>query len=262
MPYLTINDAQLYFEDEGTGQTLLFLHGWGTSGRIWGAQQAELVHDFRVVTLDWRGCGRSDRPTVGNTMKGVIADLVAFIRALELSQPIVIGVSMGATFATELAMDHPELLGGVVAVDGPAYWPAQGMPLPKIIHEMLYNRVSFAAEWVPNWFAPNTSPALIDWTVRQILDAGVYIDEQFHVFAEYDPRPRLPELRTPIHYLHGELDAEIPVEVAQACAAHTPGAGVTVIQGAGHMPQQEKPAEFNAALRNALAGFASDSLTD
>lgn len=257
MPYRTIDDTQLYYEDEGAGQPLLFLHGWGTSGRIWGAQQAELVHDFRVVTLDWRGCGRSDRPAAGNTLEGVVADLAAFIRELGLERPIVVGVSVGATFATELALADPDLLGGVIAADGPAYWPAQGMPLPEIIHEMRYNRVSFAAQWVPNWFAPGTSPALIDWTVRQILDAGVYIDEQFHAFAEYDPRPRLPGLRTPIHYLHGALDAEIPVEVARVCAACTPGAGVTVIEGAGHMPQQEKAAEFNAALRSAVAGFTT-----
>ncbi len=43
MPYLTVDDTQLYYEDEGAGQPLLFLHGWGTSGRAWGAQQAELV---------------------------------------------------------------------------------------------------------------------------------------------------------------------------------------------------------------------------
>lgn len=145
----------------------------------------------------------------------------------------------------------------MVAADGPAYWPAQGMPLLRqIVDSLRYDRVNSVSQWVPNWFAPGAPPALIDWTIRQILDSGVYIDEQFHLFAEYDPRPRLPGLRTPIHYLHGELDAQIPVEVARACATLTPGARVTVIQGAGHMPHQERPARFNQALREAMAGFA------
>ncbi|MFD0384990.1 alpha/beta fold hydrolase [Streptomyces stramineus] len=75
---------------------------------------------------------------------------------------------------------------------------------------------------MPEWFAPGTAPALIDWTVRQILDSGVYIDEQLDVFATYDPRPRLPGLTVPVHYLHGELDAPIPPEVAWTLAALTP----------------------------------------
>ncbi|NKY84227.1 alpha/beta fold hydrolase [Nocardia veterana] len=256
MPYLTVDDVRLYYEDQGAGRPLLFVHGWGTSGRVWGAQQAELVNEFRVVTVDWRGCGRSDRPVTGNTLPGVVADLVELIARLGLEHPIVVGSSVGATFATELALAHPDLLGGVVAVDGPAYWPGQGMPLAEIIDGMRYRRAEFVANWVPNWYAPGTASALIDWTVRQILDSGVHIDELFRAFASYDPRPRLPLLRTPIHYLHGELDAEIPVAVARVCAALTPGAGVSVIAGAGHMPQQERAAEFTAALRRAIAGFA------
>ncbi|WP_227984628.1 alpha/beta fold hydrolase [Nocardia spumae] len=254
MPYLTVNHTQLYYEDQGSGQPLLFLHGWGTSGRVWGAQQADLVPDFRVVTLDWRGCGRSARPAAGNTFAGAVADLVEVIEQLNLYRPVVIGSSVGAAFATELALAHPDLLGGVIAVDGPAYWPGQGMPLAEIIDEMRYRRAEFLSTWVPNWYAA-ASPVLVDWTIRQILDSGVYIDELFHACATYDPRPRLPLLRTPIHYLHGELDAEIPVEVARVCAALTPGAAVTVIDGAGHMPQQERAAEFNAALRSAVAAF-------
>ena len=256
MPYLTVGDrTQLYYEDQGAGLPLLFVHGWGTSGRVWGTQQAELTGEFRVVTVDWRGCGRSDRPAAGNTVAGVVDDLVTLVDELGLHRPVVIGSSVGATFATELALAHPGLLGGVVAVDGPAYWPGRGMPLQRIISRMRYQRPAFVTEWVSNWFAPGASPVLADWTVRQILDSGVYIDEHFHAFAAYDPRPRLPLLRTPIHYLHGELDAEIPLEVPRTCAARTPGAGVTVIPGAGHMPQQERPAEFTAALRSALAGF-------
>ncbi|MFD0384991.1 alpha/beta fold hydrolase [Streptomyces stramineus] len=62
MPYLDVNDTTLYIEDEGSGPALLFLHGWGTSGRVWGGQLREFVRDHRVVTVDGRGCGRSARP--------------------------------------------------------------------------------------------------------------------------------------------------------------------------------------------------------
>ena len=254
MSRLQVNGADLYYEDEGSGRPLVFLHGWGTSGRVWHAQLPEFVRDHRVVTLDWRGCGRSSRPAAGNTIAGVVADLTAVFDALAIEDPVVIGSSIGAVFATELALRHPERAGRVVAVDGPAYWPSTGMvdKLAELRASLVNDRAGTLAGWVPNWYAPGTSPALIDWTIRQILDSGVYIDDLIAECGGYDPRHQLPSLRVPITYLHGELDAEIPVEVAENCAALSPDAKLTVIEGSGHMTQQENPAEFNAALRAAL----------
>jgi pimeloyl-ACP methyl ester carboxylesterase len=265
MPYLDVNQTTLYYEDTGdpapgvpaerarTGQPLLLLHGWATSARTWGAVLPELVGGHRTVALDWRGCGRSGRPVHGNDVDGVVADLVAVIEALALERPVVVGSSIGGTFATELGLRHADRVGGVVSVDGPAYWPSTGMPIDRLLAGLRDNRAGTVADWVPNWYAPGAHPALIDWTVRQILDSGVYIDAHVEQAARYDPRPRLPELRVPIQYIHGERDAEIPLDVPRSCAALTPGAEVTAIAGAGHLPHQERPAEFVAALRAALA---------
>ncbi|MCF3102290.1 alpha/beta hydrolase [Streptomyces roseoverticillatus] len=257
MPGLDVNDTTLYYEDEGTGPALLFLHGWGTSGRTWGAQLPGFVRDHRVVTVDWRGCGRSARPSRGNTTSGVVSDLVALIGALRLDRPVVIGSSVGGTFATELGVRRPDLIRGVVPVGAPGYWPStQAQAQTELVAALRRDRAGTVADWVPGWYAPGTAPALIDWTVRQILDSGVYIDEHQATAAGYDPRPALPGLQVPIHYLHGELDTAIPVEVPRACAALTPGAEVSVIAGSGHMPHQELPDRFNAALRAALARMA------
>ena len=73
--------------------------------------------------------------------------------------------------------------------------------------------------------------------------------------ARYDPCSRLGELAVPVTFLHGELDAEIPREVPEQCAALIPGAEVTLIEGAGHISQQDQPAPFNGALRTALRHF-------
>lgn len=253
MPYLTVNNASLYYEDDGAGQPLLFVHGSGTSGQVWGAQQREFVADHRVVVPDRRGCGRSARPAAGNTMDGLVADLAELIRALDLHRPVVIGSSSGSTYAIELALRHPDLLGGVVAVDNSGHFAAENMDLDAVWARLQQDRAGFYAGWVPNWFAPGTSPALIDWTVRQILDSSIFAEEHLRDFTTYDPRPALPTMRVPLQYLHGELDAEIPVSVPYACAALAPGAGVVVVPGAGHICQQDHPAAFNAALRTALA---------
>ena len=68
MAYVTVNGTDLYYEDHGEGQPVVFLHGWGTSGRVWGAQLPGLIRDHRVPTVDWRGCGRSSRPRTSHSM--------------------------------------------------------------------------------------------------------------------------------------------------------------------------------------------------
>ncbi|WP_031464498.1 alpha/beta fold hydrolase [Sciscionella sediminilitoris] len=251
MAFLDIDGIALHYTENGTGEPLLFLHGWGTSGRVWDAQLPEFVRDHRVLTLDWRGCGRSDQPAQGNDHEQVCADLLAVFDALGIRAAALIGSSIGAAFSTEFALRHPERVTQLVAVDGPAYWGAEG-DLGELRQRLATARAATLAEWVPGWYAPGTAPALIGATERMILESGVFIDAHFDWLAGYDPRPALPGLAVPVSYVHGALDPQIPLAVAEHCAALTPGARLRVIEQAGHMPQLERPAEFNATLRALL----------
>jgi non-heme chloroperoxidase len=160
MPYITLKNLDLHYEDteEGEDLPLLFLHGWGTSGQVWGAQLKECREKHRVVSIDWRGRGRSDRPSTENDLDGVVEDIAELIQRLDLDGAVVIGSSIGAIFATELALRHPEVVTGVVSVDGTAYWASENMDLEMLKGELTKNRPAFLAEWVPNWFSPCTAP--------------------------------------------------------------------------------------------------------
>jgi non-heme chloroperoxidase len=254
MPLVKVYDTNLYYEDYGndSGPPLLFLHGWGTSSRVWGAQQVEFVERRRVVTVDWRGCGRSEATSAGNDLEGAVADIEAVIAALDLNLPVLIGSSLGAVFAMETALKSPHLLSGVVTVDGPGFWPSQGMDLASVLDGLHANRAGFVSDWVAHWFTPEAPRPLVEWTIRQVLDSSPFIDEHFPIFTTYDPRPRLGDLKVPIAYLHGELDPEIPASVSAECARMTPRATVGIIPGSGHIPHQERPTAFNQVLRQAL----------
>ena len=254
MPYATVNGIELFYEDNGAGGPVVFLHGWGTSGRVWGAQIADLVSEHRVITLDWRGCGRSDHPATGNSVAGNTADILALIDVLGLERPALVGSSIGASFAIAVALAAPERIGGVVSIDGPGYWPAEGMTerLRKLRAALLADRAGTLAEWVPNWYGPAVGPPTHEWTIRQILDSGVFIDELLTEMMTFDPREIIGDLTVPITFLHGRLDAEVPLKVSQTLAALAPRGEIHVIEGVGHMPHQEQPAAVTTALRAAL----------
>jgi non-heme chloroperoxidase len=258
MTFITIDHTEIYYEDIGAGPALVLAHGWGTSARVWNAQLAGLADDHRVVALDERGCGRSGRPAHSNTIARNAQDLLDLCAALELDAPVLAGNSIGATYAIEAALIAPDAIGGVVAIDGPAHWAAQSMTdqLAGLREALVRDRAATLEQWVPNWFGPAVGDGMQAWTIRQILDSGPHIDALFDEHACYDPRVALPDLAVPAVFVHGRLDAEIPLAVARECAALVPGAQLVVIEDAGHMAHQEQPLAVNAALRRFVATSA------
>jgi non-heme chloroperoxidase len=252
MRYLTItNSVDLYYEDAGEGPPVVLIHSWGTSARMWNAQLADLTTDHRVISYDWRGCGRSSHPAGGNTIAQNAADLIELCAALQLHSPVLVGHSVGAIFATEAALAEPAAVGGVLAIDGPGYWGTQ------VAHRLTGIRTALAADrakvitaWVPGWYGPAADEALHAWTIRQILDSGPYIDELFDEQAAYDPRPSLAKPHVPIRYLHGSLDTQVPLEVSRQLASIAPAEDdLVILDNAGHMPHQEQPARVSNAIR-------------
>ncbi|MFD8571486.1 alpha/beta fold hydrolase [Streptomyces sp. NPDC059639] len=254
MAYTTVNGITLHYEDLGTGRPLVFLHGWGTSGRVWDAQAADLMTDHRVITLDWRGCGRSERPADGYTLAQLTSDVLAFIDVLELDRPVLIGSSIAGAFTLEAALAAPDRIGAIVPVDaGVHHFSGLQDAMDKLLTDLRADRAGTLADFVPHWYRPGASAAMIDWTVRQLLESTFRIDGLVVDQAGYDPRGRVANLRVPTHFLHGELDTEVPLSVPRELTTLIPGARLTVIDGAGHMSQQDQADRFTTALRAALA---------
>ncbi len=101
MPSLTVateNDApiEIHYEDHGSGQPILLIHGYPLNGNSWERQERDLLaHGYRVISYDRRGFGRSSQPTVGYDYDTFAADLHALIEHLDLSNMVLVGFSMG-----------------------------------------------------------------------------------------------------------------------------------------------------------------------
>ncbi len=98
---------------------VFLLHGLSSNALVW-SRLAPLLRGRRVVALDQRSHGLSDRPETGYSAAELVADAAHAITALDLGRPLVAGHSWGATVALELAATHPELASGLVFVDGPS----------------------------------------------------------------------------------------------------------------------------------------------
>ncbi|MEV8181043.1 alpha/beta hydrolase [Specibacter sp. NPDC078692] len=101
MAYVTVGtqnstDIELYYEDHGTGQAVLLIHGYPLDGHSWERQTRELLEaGYRVITYDRRGFGQSSKVTTGYDYDTFAADLNAVIETLDLSDVVLVGFSMG-----------------------------------------------------------------------------------------------------------------------------------------------------------------------
>jgi peroxiredoxin len=101
VPYLTVGsenstDIQLYYEDHGSGQPVVLIHGYPLDGHSWEKQSAELLAaGYRVITYDRRGFGRSSQPTTGYDYDTFAADLKVLLDTLDLTDAVLVGFSMG-----------------------------------------------------------------------------------------------------------------------------------------------------------------------
>lgn len=96
MPYVDVAPGvRMAYEDRGTGRPIVFVHGWGGSGDVWDYQVLDLADQFRVITVDLRGHGVSDKPWGDYGYATFCADLATLMRELSLEDVTLVGWSMG-----------------------------------------------------------------------------------------------------------------------------------------------------------------------
>lgn len=107
MAYFVHEDCNLHYEEYGHGAPLLLVHGLGSSTLDWEKQIPVLSVHYRLIVVDVRGHGRSDKPRGPYSIEGFSADLIALIDHLDLGPVHLVGWSMGGMIAFQLAVDEP-----------------------------------------------------------------------------------------------------------------------------------------------------------
>lgn len=111
------NGIDVHYYRAGGGPPVVLAHGFTDNGQCWAPLAPGLVGDYDLVMYDARGHGRSDAPPTGYGIGDRVADLVGVVDALDLTDPVLVGHSMGGTTVASVAAAHPDLPRGVVLED-------------------------------------------------------------------------------------------------------------------------------------------------
>jgi pimeloyl-ACP methyl ester carboxylesterase len=111
---VSANGLRVYYEEAGDGPPLILLHGGTATGRMWQPQIPAFAGQFRVLTPDSRGHGRTDNPAGALSYRVMADDLAAFASAVGAHRPLLYGYSDGGQIALEVGMRHPDLARALV----------------------------------------------------------------------------------------------------------------------------------------------------
>ena len=262
--YLTVQVSgrghRLYFEEAGQGCPLLCLHTAGAHSSQFRHLMcdAAVTDRFRVVAFDMPWHGKSNPPVGWQTEEYRLTSrfyvdiIMAFIDALGLERPVVMGCSMGGRVVIRLARVHGGRLGGVIGLEGsdtPEPWYDSSWT-----EHPSFDTGPFCSALVSGLCAPQSPPeyrAETLWHYHQGA-AGVFRGDM-HFFrteeSEFaDDTGTIDTDSCPVWLMTGAYDYSCTPEATRRTAARIPGAGTVIMDDLGHFPMSENPALFRGYL--------------
>ncbi len=258
------DSVQIAYTMAGTADTtLLFVHGWCINKSFWQAQVAAFSQQYKVVALDLPGHGQSGSNRTNFTMQAYGQDVVALINHLQLTNVVLVGHSMGGDIILEAALSKPEAIAGFVGVDNfkdvkPAYTPQEEQGIAQLISMLKQNYQQVAVGFSSNFLFQPSTDSLVRQNVTQAIananpEVSIAALEAVLAYAAQEPA-KLQQLKHKLYLINSDAIPNNEAALEQYCAA---GHGLLNIGPTGHYPMNERPAQFNKLLKNALAGIAS-----
>jgi 3-oxoadipate enol-lactonase len=257
-----IAGTEISYEKEGTGPAVLFLHAFPLSMVMWDAQMAAFERTHTVVRFDDRGFGGSARGTGPLTMERVADDAAALLDHLGISTAVVVGCSMGGYAALAFVRRHLIRLSGLVLVDtrsGADTEEARKNRALLAARVLAEGPAAVAEAFLPKLVGETSRkqrPALVE-SVREIIlgnSPGGIADALMGLAARADSGPTLKQIQVPTLVLCGAEDVLTPPSDSEALARGIASSRLEIIPRAGHLANLENPEEFNAVLKDFLAG--------
>jgi pimeloyl-ACP methyl ester carboxylesterase len=230
-----------------------------SDSREWRRQIEDLSDEFTVVAWDAPGCGRSSDPPESFRWPDYAECLAAFVQALGLGKPHVLGLSFGSVLALELSRQNPSLPKTLILASAYAGWKGSLPPeaveqrLEQVLHDLAQPAEELVQAWIPTLLTEGTPASVVD-ELAEIM-SGFHPSgsaTMVRSFAGADLREFLPHIVVPTLLLYGDRDVRAPLDVTRALHTAIPNSQLVVMAGVGHQSNMEAPKRFNDEVRSFL----------
>lgn len=252
-----VNGLSIAYQRAGNGPVLVLLHGFAHDSRVWRPQLQSLSDQFTVIAWDAPGGGQSDDPPQTFQIGDWAECLAGFLDTAGVQSAHVLGLSWGGLLAQEFYRRYPRRVWSLVLADTYAGWkgslpePIPAERLAACVRDSSLPADEFVARYLPGMFSPSPPHEARDELARVMSDFHpVGFRLMATALAVADTRDLLRNIGVPTLLIWGDADARSPLAAAHQFRAAIPGSRLTVLAGAGHISNLEKPAEFDAEVRD------------
>jgi 3-oxoadipate enol-lactonase len=259
MPSATINNTSIFFESQGEGHAIIFVHGLGGTANVWHAQRITLSRYFRVIAFDLTGSGRSDKSRRNYSIDGWADDIAGLMDHLGLQDAVVVGHSMGTVIVQKFAAKYPQKTRAIVLAGAlTELVPAGKEAFTKRAETVeTQGMIGIADQVLQGALSPGTrerNPALTG-LVREMLLANCPNCYAGHCRALIagSAKADQPRIKCPTLLVVGDQDPVTPLGNQRQIAAAIAGSKIRIVPNTAHLTMLETPEAFNAILLEFLA---------
>ncbi len=250
----SIFGQNIHYIEAGQGPVVILLHGLGAVKEVWLPSLGALSARYHVYAIDQLGFGRSDKPLLEYEISTWVDFLQAFMQSQNITKATMVGNSLGGWIATEFTVQHPEMVEKLVLVDSAGLaWqgsisvnlnPASIAETRALLESLFYDKKMVTDQFVLQVF-----------TNHMRNNDGYTIQRTLAGFAQPPfEDDKLKSIHAPTLVVWGREDELIGADRAEKFHDGIAGSKLAVFDRCGHVPQLEKPDEFNRALLDFLAG--------
>jgi pimeloyl-ACP methyl ester carboxylesterase len=250
---------KIQYVEAGAGPTVILLHGLGGSSQAWQFNIGPLAEKYHVVVPDQIGFGKSDKPLVNYRIRTYVDFLDQFCKQLKIERATLVGNSMGGWIAAMFTASFPDRVDKLVLEDAAGYAPPkdfdtrvffglnpttrEGMKI--LVAKVFYNKAFQTDAFIDQSIAARLA-AGDGYTINSITESIIRSEDFLDDIVKTIKRPTL--------IIWGRQDGLVPLAEGDRFNKDIAGSRMIVIEQCGHVPNVEKPGEFNAAVLKFLAG--------
>ncbi|MBP0453265.1 MULTISPECIES: alpha/beta fold hydrolase [unclassified Kitasatospora] len=258
MPFVTTNGIRLSYQRAGHGDPVLLIMGSGAGSRVWTVHQTPALHraGYETIVFDNRGIAPSDSPAGKYTLAELTADTRGLIEALDLGPCHLVGTSLGAMIAQELALQAPHLVRSAVLLATRARSDVARRAMAAAERLLLERGVELPARYqavrtVLEMLSPatlNDDTAVAGWLDLLELAGATSSGGQAWIDVATDRREALRRITVPCRAIACRDDLICPPHLVAEVADAIPDCDLVEIPDCGHLGHLERPDEINTAI--------------